>query len=30
MTCKPAWITAKKGGEGFVELAQKLLTSQKD
>ena len=30
ITCKPAWITAKKGGEGFVELAQKLLTSQED
>lgn len=29
ITCKPTWITAKKGGEGFVELAEKLLTSGK-
>jgi hydroxymethylpyrimidine pyrophosphatase-like HAD family hydrolase len=26
ITCKPTWITAEKGGEGFVELAQKLLS----
>jgi len=28
IACKPTWITAKKGGEGFVELAQKLLTTR--
>ena len=26
IACKPTWITAEKGGEGFVELAQKLLS----
>lgn len=30
IACEPTWITAKKGGEGFVELAQRLLTSGKE
>jgi HAD superfamily hydrolase (TIGR01484 family) len=30
ITCEPTWITAKKGGEGFVELAEKLLSAGKE
>ncbi len=27
---EPTWVTLRKGGEGFVELAEKLLESHKD
>lgn len=30
ISAEPTWITAQKGGEGFVELAEKLLTSVKE
>ena len=29
ITCEPTWITASKGGEGFVELAEMLMSSRK-
>lgn len=29
LTHKPKWITGKKGGEGFAELAQRLLSARR-
>ncbi len=29
IACEPTWITASKGGEGFVELAEMLMSSRK-